>query len=80
MASLKGLSVSSKELYKTIGKSSLTWYELEVLMDIEITLNNRPLSYVEDDIQMPILTPNTMINRTAFLELKRTLAALKTRI
>ena len=68
-------------MYKTIGKNSLTWYELEeVLMDIEITLNNRPLSYVEDDIQMPILTPNTMIYRIAFLELKRTLAALKTRI
>jgi hypothetical protein len=32
----------------------------EVLLDIEITLNNRPLSYVEDDIQLPILTPQTM--------------------
>ena len=48
-------------LYKTTGKSKLTWNELEeVLLDIEITLNNRPLSYVEDDIQLPILTPQTM--------------------
>ena len=30
-------------------------------MDIETTLNNRPLGYVEDDIQMPILTPHNMI-------------------
>ena len=75
------ISLIKGAMYKTIGKNSLTWYELEeVLMDIEITLNNRPLSYVEDDIQMPILTPNTMIHRIAFLELKRTLAALKTRI
>ena len=39
-------------------------------MDIEITLNNRPLSYVEDDIQMPILTPNTMIHGIAISELE----------
>ena len=47
-------------LYKTKGKSKLTWNQLEeVLLDIEIALNNRPLSYVEDDIQLPILTPQT---------------------
>ena len=28
---------------------------------MEITLNNRPLSYVEDDVQMPLLTPNAML-------------------
>ena len=40
----------------------LTWGELEeVILDVEVTLNNRPLTYVEDDIQLPVLTPNTMI-------------------
>lgn len=49
-------------LYKAIGKANLGWKELEeILLDIEITLNNRPLTYVEDDIQMPILTPNTLM-------------------
>ena len=33
----------------------------EVLVDIEITLNTRPLSYAEDDVQMPILPPHAMI-------------------
>ena len=28
---------------------------------MEITLNNRPLGYVEDDIQLPVLTPNSML-------------------
>ena len=28
--------------------------------NVEVTLNNRPLSYVEDDIQLPILTPNLL--------------------
>ena len=39
---------------KTIGNGLLRWKELqEVLLDVEITLNNRPSSYVEDDVQMP---------------------------
>ena len=48
-------------LYKSLGKALLTWDEfVEVLLDTEIVLNNRPLSYVEDDEEMPILTPNVM--------------------
>ena len=38
-------------LNKTIGCGMLTWTELcEVVLDVEIALNNRPLRYVEDDI------------------------------
>jgi hypothetical protein len=49
-------------LFKSIGNGCLTWEELEdVLLDIEITLNNRPLSYIEDDLQHPILTPNSLM-------------------
>ncbi len=49
-------------LYKTIGKACLYWKELqEVILDIEMVLNNRPLSYVEEDVQMPILTPNSLM-------------------
>jgi len=49
-------------LNKTIGNGLLRWKELqEVLLDVEITLNNRPLSYVEDDVQMPLLTPSAML-------------------
>ena len=29
----------------------------EVILDVETTPNNRPLGYVEDDIYMPVLTP-----------------------
>jgi hypothetical protein len=48
-------------LYKSIGNGFLTKKELEdVLLDIETTLNNRPLGYQEDDIQMPTLTPNSL--------------------
>jgi hypothetical protein len=48
---------------KTIGNRTLRWAELEeVVIDVEVSLNNRPLSYVEDDIQLPLLTPNSMLS------------------
>ena len=40
----------------------LTWAELtEVVLDVETQLNRRPLGYVEDDIEMPILTPEVFL-------------------
>ena len=49
-------------LYRTIGKAQLKWAELEeALLDIEIILNNRPLTYIEEEIDYPILTPNSLI-------------------
>ena len=48
--------------YKTIGHGNLKWNELEeIIIDVETTLNSRPLCYVEDDIQLPLLTPNSML-------------------
>ena len=32
-----------------------------MLLDVEINVNNRPLTYIEEDIQYPILTSNNMI-------------------
>ena len=50
-------------LYKTIGNGLLSWRELqEVLLDVEVALNNRLLDYVEDDIQLPILTPSSLLH------------------
>lgn len=45
-------------LYKSIGGANLALSELEeVILDVEITLSSRPLTYLEDDVQLPILTP-----------------------
>jgi hypothetical protein len=55
------VGVMKQALYKSIGHGNLRWKELEeVLLDVETTVNNRPLSYIEDDVQMPMLTPNSM--------------------
>ena len=49
-------------MYRTIGKAQLTWAELEeVLIDIEIIINNRPLTYIVEKIDYPILTSNNLI-------------------
>ena len=34
----------------------------EVVLDVEVALNNRPLDYVEDDIELPILTPSSLLH------------------
>ena len=49
-------------LYKNTGRVNLSQREFEeIVLDMEVTLNNRPLMYVEEDIQMPMLTPNTLL-------------------
>ena len=51
-----------RALYKSVGGARLTWSEFEeVLLDVEVALNNRPLTYLEDDVQLPTLTPIAMM-------------------
>ena len=52
------IGIMKQSTYKAIGNGHLRWHQLEeVILNVETTLNNRPLGYLEDDIQMPILTP-----------------------
>ena len=56
------IGIMKQSLYKSIGHSFLRWHELEeVIINVEIALNNRPLGYVEDNVQMPVLTPSIML-------------------
>ena len=49
-------------IFKVMGKSTLRWKELKsLLLDVETTINNRPLRYVEDDIQSGVLPPNLIM-------------------
>ena len=55
------IGVMKGTFYETVGQDQLSWDKLsEVLLDIEIVLNNSPLSYT-DDIQLPTLTPNALL-------------------
>ena len=48
-------------LYKTMRNAHLTMVEIQKL-DIEINMNNRPLTYLDDDIEWPIPTPNVFLH------------------
>ena len=45
--------VTKPFLYKSLGRTNLSWNKLdEVLLDVEINMNNRLLTYMEEDIQI----------------------------
>ena len=56
------IGVMKQSIYKMIGRATLYLDEMEeFLLDVEIAVNNRPLSYVEEDVQLSLLTPNLML-------------------
>ena len=56
------IGTMKKCLSKVIGRSLLSYEELEeVLLDIEISMNNRPLFYQGEEFEQPVLTPNTLL-------------------
>ena len=53
------IGVMKATLSKVIGKALLTFEELTcVLLDTEIHMNNRPLCYVGEGFDNPVITPN----------------------
>ncbi|XP_044171590.1 uncharacterized protein LOC122955922 [Acropora millepora] len=56
------IGIVKGSLYKTIGNGFLTWTELEeVVLDVEVAVNSQPLGYVEDNVKLPVLTPNSLL-------------------
>ena len=55
------IGLSKRAFHKCIGNGALSFEELEdVVLDVEVALNDRPLSY--HDIELLVLTPNSMLN------------------
>ena len=51
-----------RTLFKVIGKTHLTLKEFKkVIMDIQTQFNNRPITYVEDDLGPRTFTPNAIL-------------------
>ena len=51
-----------RTLFKVVGKTHITPKEFKmVIMDIQTQFNNRPITYVEDDLGPRTLTPNTIL-------------------
>ena len=57
------VGITKTALFKTMGKSKLTFRELEnILIEVEGRINNRPLTYQTADLEEEPLTPNHMIH------------------
>ena len=57
------IGVFKSAFRKAVGNGTLSWNKLsDVMLDVEIAINNRPLSYLEEDVEMPVLTPNSMLH------------------
>ena len=61
-------------MHKVIRRGSLFWNELiDILLKVETQVNRHPLNYVEDDPDLPILTPATFLfQRTTHLPEEQT--------
>ena len=56
------IGIMKRCLSKVIGRKLLSFGELEeVLLDVEQTMNNRPLSYQGEEFEEPVLTPNVLL-------------------
>ena len=56
------IGIMKRCLSKVICRSLLSYGELEeVLLDIEICMNNRPLFYQGEEFERPVLTQNTLL-------------------
>ena len=56
------IGIMKRTLSKVIGRSLLRFDELEeVLIDVETSMNNRPLIYQGEEFERPVITPNILL-------------------
>ena len=56
------IGMMKSALSKSIGRALLKFEELEeVLLDVETFLNNRPLRYLGEEFDQPVITPNLLL-------------------
>ena len=57
------IGVFKSAFQKAVGNGTLSWGELsDVVLDVEIAINGRPLSYMEEGVELPVLTPSSMLH------------------
>ena len=56
------IGIMKRALTKKIGRALLQYHELEdVLLDVECFMNNRPLCYVGEEFDRPVVTQNILL-------------------
>ena len=74
------IGIKKTALSESIGKALLTYKELEeALMDVECFMNNRPLTYLNDEFEQRVITPKILIRGEPTTLLKEKAETLETR-
>ena len=56
------IGLTKRALSKATGRALLTMDELkDTMLDVESFMNNRPLAYLGEEIEQPVLTPNILL-------------------
>ena len=56
------IGLTKRALSKATGRALLTMDELkDTMLDVESFMNNRPLTYLGEEIEQPVLTPNNLL-------------------
>ena len=56
------IGIFKSVFYRVVGKGLLILEALsDVVIDVEICMSNRPLNYLEDDAEFPVLTPKSFV-------------------
>ena len=65
------IRVVKSSIYKTIGRKQLEYFQfVSLLSDIQNTVNNRPLTYRDSDVQnLEVITPNSFLKLGTDVEL-----------
>ena len=72
------IGIMKAALSKVIGRNCLSYCEIEeVLLDVECSMNNRPLCYPEEDIEFEVLTPSLLLRGRPAVMLEEDLQQLE---
>lgn len=73
------IGVMKRKLSKVIGRSILTFEELEeVILDIDCSMNNRPLCYQGEEFEQLVITPNILLRGKPAVALEQDLEKIGT--
>ena len=57
------IGVFKSAIRKAVGNGTLSWNELaDVVLDIEVAINEHPLNDLEENVELPLLTPSSMLH------------------
>ena len=72
------VGIMKRSLSRVVGRSTLNFEDLEeVLLDVECVMNNRPLYYIGEEFEEPVITPAILLSGKPSLVLEQDIEQLE---